>query len=133
MNVADEYTHSLWMDTPMPVTPTLSASDRADVVVVGAGIAGLSVAYELAARGRSVIVLDRGRIGGGITARTTAHLATALDDDYKGLIRVRSEDEARLFYRSVAEAIDRAEAIQSTEGIDCDCAVVGACCMAASR
>ena len=124
MNVADEYTHSLWMDTPMPVTPTLSASDRADVVVVGAGIAGLSVAYELAARGRSVIVLDRGRIGGGITARTTAHLATALDDDYKGLIRVRSEDEARLFYRSVAEAIDRAEAIQSTEGIDCDFARV---------
>ncbi|MFN2579026.1 MAG: FAD-dependent oxidoreductase, partial [Pyrinomonadaceae bacterium] len=41
---------------------------------VGAGIAGLSVAYELARAGKSVVVLDRDQIGSGETARTTAHL-----------------------------------------------------------
>ncbi|MBI5262318.1 MAG: FAD-dependent oxidoreductase [Bradyrhizobium sp.] len=120
MNVLDEHTKSLWMETPIPPTRRLSGLERADVAVVGAGIAGLSVAYELAVRGRSVVVLDRGQIGSGMTARTTAHLATALDDDYKELIRVRGEDCARLYYQSVAAAIDRAEAIQSAEAIDCD-------------
>ncbi|WP_245508494.1 FAD-dependent oxidoreductase [Bradyrhizobium zhanjiangense] len=100
MNVLDEDTKSLWMETFIPAAARFSGQARADVGVVGAGIAGLSVAYELAARGRSVIVLDRGRIGCGMTARTTAHLATALDHDYKELIRVRGEDFARLYYRA---------------------------------
>src|SRR5439155_10706717 len=91
-----------------------------DVAVIGSGIAGLSVAYELASRGRSVVVLDRGRIGSGMTARTTAHLATALDDGYDELVRVRGSDCARHCYQSVAAAIDRAEAIQRAEGIDCN-------------
>jgi sarcosine oxidase subunit beta len=52
--------------------------DRADVVIVGAGIMGLSIAYHLAARGvRDVTVVDRsylcggasGRNGGGIRAQ----------------------------------------------------------------
>lgn len=59
MNVRDEHTQSLWMDIRAVEAPSLSGSERADVVVVGSGIAGLSVAYELVSRGRSVIVLDR--------------------------------------------------------------------------
>jgi heterodisulfide reductase subunit A-like polyferredoxin len=70
--VRDEHTQSLWMDIQAVEAPRLSKSERTDVVVVGSGIAGLSVAYELVSRGRSVIVLDRGRIGSGMTARTTA-------------------------------------------------------------
>src|SRR4051812_39429267 len=115
MNVRDEHTRSLWMDVRVADAPGLSRAERADVVVIGSGIAGLSVAYELASRGRSVVVLDRGSIGSGMTARTTAHLASALDDDYTELVRVRGQNCARLCYQSVAAAIDRAEAIQSTE------------------
>jgi glycine/D-amino acid oxidase-like deaminating enzyme len=98
----------------------LSADLRCDVVVVGAGIAGLSTAYELARLGGSVVVLDRGALGGGMTARTTAHLASELDDFYHELINVRGLDEARLYFQSQAAAIDRIEEIQATEGIDCD-------------
>lgn len=120
MNVRDEYTRSPWMDVSAVDAPALSAGIGIDVAVIGSGIAGLSVAYELASRGRSVVVLDRGRIGSGMTARTTAHLATALDDGYDELVRVRGADCARLYYQSVATAIDRAEAIQRAEHIDCD-------------
>ena len=95
MNVADENTRSLWMETAVARAPSLERSDDADVVVIGAGIAGLSCAYELAARDRSVIVLDRGDIGSGMTARTTAHLASALDDDYAKLLKTRGLDCAR--------------------------------------
>jgi sarcosine oxidase subunit beta len=44
--------------------------DRADVVIVGAGIMGLSVAYHLAARGITrVTVVDRGYLCGGASGR----------------------------------------------------------------
>ena len=49
MSVSKERTVSLWMETEVaPEAPPLRADDRADVVVVGSGIAGLSTAYELA-------------------------------------------------------------------------------------
>ncbi len=38
---------------------------EADVVVVGGGIAGASAAYHLAARGRSVVLLERGEVASG--------------------------------------------------------------------
>ncbi len=120
MNVAQEHTRSIWMDTPVADATALDRSQTADVVVVGSGIAGLSVAYELGLRGRSVIVVDRGGIGSGMTARTTAHLASALDDLYAELIKTRSLTVAQLLYQSLAASIDRAEAIQAAEGIDCD-------------
>jgi methylglutamate dehydrogenase subunit A len=38
-------------------------------VVVGGGVNGLSVAWRLAERGADVVVLDKGRVGGGATGR----------------------------------------------------------------
>ncbi|MFL6796734.1 MAG: FAD-dependent oxidoreductase [Xanthobacteraceae bacterium] len=120
MNVAQERTRSLWMDVEPASAGPLQGDQRADVVVIGSGIAGLSTAYELTARGRSVIVLDRGAIGAGMTARTTAHLASELDDRYADLIQARGLDVARMVYQSQSAAINRIEAIQATDGIECD-------------
>src|SRR5688572_17594785 len=95
--------------------PALTDDAEAEIVVVGAGIAGLSTAYELARAGSRVVVLDRGPIGGGMTARTTAHLTSAIDDLYNELIRVRGLDQARQYHASHAAAIDRIEEIQRQE------------------
>jgi choline dehydrogenase-like flavoprotein len=66
MSVSKERTVSLWMETEVaPDAPSLRADDKADFVVVGSGIAGLSTAYELALRGKDVVVLDRGPIWQG--------------------------------------------------------------------
>jgi glycine/D-amino acid oxidase-like deaminating enzyme/nitrite reductase/ring-hydroxylating ferredoxin subunit len=124
MNVADEVTQSLWLEARVAKAPALERAEEADVVVVGSGIAGLSCAYELAARGRSVIVLDRGDIGSGMTARTTAHLATAVDDDYAKVLKTRGLDSARQLYQSLLASINRIEEIQTAESIDCDFARV---------
>jgi len=73
MNASDEKTRSLWMleDGAGLDAPRLAEDLTCDVVIVGAGIAGLSVAYELSQIGKEVVVLDRGRIAGGVMARTT--------------------------------------------------------------
>lgn len=103
--------------------PSLSPLDHdisTDVCVIGAGIAGLSTAYLLGRRNRNVVVLDDGPIGGGMTERTTAHLATALDDRYVELEKLHGEEGARLAAASHAAAIDWIEAIVKEEKIKCE-------------
>jgi len=109
------------MDTPVEEDARpLDANLSADVIVVGSGIAGLSTAYELAEQGKSVIVVDRGPIGKGMTSRTTAHLTAQCDDGFDRLIARRGEDLAKLWYESQAASIDRIERHQRDLGIDCD-------------
>ena len=119
MNAADERSRSLWTDTVVADAPALADDKRVDTVVVGSGIAGLSTAYELACRGQKVAVLDRGRIAGGMTARTSAHLTSQSDDGFKTVTQVRGLDGAKAFYESHAAAIDRVEAIAQEERIEC--------------
>lgn len=121
MNSRDERSRSCWMDEiDIAHDGALTSDISCDVVIIGSGIAGLSAAYELVQRGKSVAVIDRGTIGGGMTARTTAHLASALDDYYSELVKVHGEDNARTYYRSQAAAIDRIEAICAAEAADAD-------------
>jgi glycine/D-amino acid oxidase-like deaminating enzyme/nitrite reductase/ring-hydroxylating ferredoxin subunit len=114
--------------------PQLDAAVEADVCVVGAGIAGLSVAYGIACDGLSVVVVEDGTIGGGQTKRTTAHLASVLDDRFLEIERIHGTAGARAAAASHAAAIDRIEAIVASEGIDCAFERVdGHLCLAGTR
>ena len=106
-------TTSIWMATAkeIPSDGRLLTDIRADVCIVGAGIAGLTTAYLLALEGKRVVVLDDGPIGGGMTGRTTAHLVNALDDRYYDLEQLHGERGARLAAASHSAAVDRIEAI----------------------
>ena len=112
---------SFWEATAdEPALHSLRENTGADVCIVGAGIAGLSIAYELSRTGQKVIVLDDGAIGRGMTGRTTAHLVNALDDRYYDLEKYHGEDGARMAAQSHSAAIDRIERIATDERIDCD-------------
>lgn len=117
-------TRSPWMAFPAPVYPPLAADARVEVCVVGAGIAGMTTAYLLTKKGRKVMVIDDGPVGGGMTSRTTAHLMTAIDDRYHKLERLHGEEDARLAATSHRAAVEAIEAIVAHEGIECDFARV---------
>jgi glycine/D-amino acid oxidase-like deaminating enzyme/nitrite reductase/ring-hydroxylating ferredoxin subunit len=102
----------------------LTTDARADVCVVGAGIAGVTTAYLLTREGKSVIVLDAGPVGGGQTERTTAHLASAIDDRYIEIERLHGQEGARCAAESHCEAINSIEEIADRERIACDFARV---------
>jgi glycine/D-amino acid oxidase-like deaminating enzyme/nitrite reductase/ring-hydroxylating ferredoxin subunit len=117
----DARTHSIWHDT-------FRATDRAplrdhltaDACVVGAGIAGLSVAYALARAGQRVVVLDKAQTGSGESGNTTAHLSNALDDRYATLEKARGVESSRIAAEAHGAAIDFIEEAVRAEGIDCD-------------
>jgi glycine/D-amino acid oxidase-like deaminating enzyme/nitrite reductase/ring-hydroxylating ferredoxin subunit len=115
-------TSSFWVeDLGLESRPPLPGDAECDLVVIGSGIAGLSTAYEAARFGWQVIVIDRHEtIGGVMTPRTTAQLASELDDYYYELIKAVGEDGARTYYESQVAAINRIEAICRDEGVDAD-------------
>jgi glycine/D-amino acid oxidase-like deaminating enzyme/nitrite reductase/ring-hydroxylating ferredoxin subunit len=121
MNNGSGQTVSVWMATAeVPEFSSLAEDIHADVCIVGAGIAGLTTAYLLAREGKSVAVLDDGRIGGGMTERTTAHLSNAFDDRYQEMERLHGERGSRLIADSHTAAIDRIEQIVTEEKIECE-------------
>jgi glycine/D-amino acid oxidase-like deaminating enzyme/nitrite reductase/ring-hydroxylating ferredoxin subunit len=117
---ASGHLESPWMSFPVPQFAPLAGNATADVCVIGAGITGMTTAYLLTRKGKRVIVIDDGPIGGGMTARTTAHLSFAIDDRYHELERLHGEDGARLALQSHAAAVDAIDAIVAQEDIECD-------------
>jgi glycine/D-amino acid oxidase-like deaminating enzyme/nitrite reductase/ring-hydroxylating ferredoxin subunit len=114
-------TVSLWMaSADVPQMNPLSTDQKVDVCVVGSGIAGLTTAYLLSQEGQSVIVLDRATIGGGETSRTTAHLASVIDDGLQEIDSLHGTEALRLHVQSHQAAIDRIEQIVRDQEIDCD-------------
>ena len=119
--LADGITTSVWVATASTSEKKpLTKDTSADVVVIGAGIAGLTTAYLLAQEDKSVVVLDDGPIGGGMTSRTTAHIANALDDRFYELERLFGEEGSRLAAQSHTAAIDQIEKIVNKEKIECE-------------
>jgi glycine/D-amino acid oxidase-like deaminating enzyme/nitrite reductase/ring-hydroxylating ferredoxin subunit len=98
----------------------LETDIKADVVVVGAGIVGLSVAYFLSRAGRNAVVLDDGSVGSGETGRTTAHISQVLDDRYHRIEKMHGRENTRLVAESHTAATNTIESIVHEENIGCD-------------
>lgn len=106
-------------NAPFDPMPASGGPLEVDVCIIGAGIAGLTSAYNLTKAGRTVIVLDAGSVAGGESSRTTAQLASAIDDRYFEIERLHGETGARLAAESQQQAIDFIERVVAAEGIDC--------------
>jgi glycine/D-amino acid oxidase-like deaminating enzyme len=113
----------LWQEqAPPAVDPGPAALPaEADVVVVGAGYAGLSTARELAAAGRGVVVLDAHPLGWGASTRNGGMVIPELKAGPAALQRSLGPLGARL-YAEVNEAFDHIEALVSgpAPAIPCD-------------
>ncbi|GAA4802716.1 FAD-dependent oxidoreductase [Streptomyces ziwulingensis] len=112
---------SYWIDTaPGRPRPALAEDLEVEVAVIGAGVAGLCTAFELARAGRRVAVLEAGQVAAGVTGHTSAKLTAQHTLIYDKLRRTRGPEGARLYARSQTEAIEHAAALVAELGIDCD-------------
>jgi gamma-glutamylputrescine oxidase len=93
---------------------------RADVAVVGGGIAGCSAALHLAQRGYKVALVEARFVGYGASGRSGGQLIFGLAPSQKALTaQVGREDAHRLFDLSI-EALDSARALIDAYAIACD-------------
>ena len=105
---------------PLGLNP-LEENIETDVVIIGGGITGLSIAYALSRRGRRCVVVERDLIGSTGPARLeSAHLAEALDGRYFRLENVYGTENAALVARSHSAAIQSIRDTIRDENIECD-------------
>lgn len=103
----------------LAVHPPLSADERCEVVVVGAGITGSLIALELTRRGLDVVVLDRRDVAGGSTSASTSMLQYEIDELLVDLIDAIGPDDAMTAYRECNRGIDLVERATQATGHNC--------------
>jgi glycine/D-amino acid oxidase-like deaminating enzyme len=113
---------SYWLDTAPRFSLGVEGAveGRADVVIVGGGLTGLSAALALAPRRASVMVLEAGPIVGEASGRNGGQCNNGLPHDFSGLVQRFGLERARAFYRAYNTAVDTVERIVREESIDCD-------------
>lgn len=111
---------SLWSQTTeIPSQKSLEADLRAQNVVIGAGIAGILIAYLLQEKGQEVIVLEADEIASGQTKNTTAKITSQHGLIYSDLIRTTGIERAKGYAKANEEAIQIYKEIITKEGIAC--------------
>ena len=109
-----------WSKNVLPRYPQLEEKLRADVAVIGGGIAGILTAYFLHERGVRVVLLEEDRLAGGTTARTTAKLTAQHGLFCEKLVRDFGETLARQYVQANLRAVEQYRELVRSLHIDCD-------------
>jgi glycine/D-amino acid oxidase-like deaminating enzyme len=110
-----------WILKPNKTYPKLSGSLEAEVVIVGAGLAGIFNAYLLSKAGLKIVVLEKEeQILQSTTLYTTAFVTQILDSSYSELIKLFGKRKAKLAWQSGHDAIALIADIIKQENIDCE-------------
>lgn len=99
---------------------TLNKNIECDIIVIGAGMAGILTAYMLQKSGKEVVVIDAKSIASGVTQNTTAKITCQHDLIYNNLIKEFGEGGARQYAKANELAIKKYKEIIEEEKIDCD-------------
>jgi glycine/D-amino acid oxidase-like deaminating enzyme/nitrite reductase/ring-hydroxylating ferredoxin subunit len=112
-----------WLKTYGPLKfPKLDQHLRADVVVIGGGIAGLTAAYLLLKERKSIVLLERTRLAQGETGCTTAHITYVTDERMTDLVERFGPDHAQATWDAGLSAMEQIQAIVREEAIECELA-----------
>jgi glycine/D-amino acid oxidase-like deaminating enzyme/nitrite reductase/ring-hydroxylating ferredoxin subunit len=110
---------SVWLTDDRPRYEPLTNRVTADVVVVGAGITGLTAALLLQRQGREVVVVEANQVGSGTTGGTTGKVTSQHSLLYARLVRQHGVEVAQTYARANQEAIDMVEDLVAATSADC--------------
>ena len=94
-------------------------SNHWDVIVIGAGMAGLLTAYYLQEQGKRVLVLEAAETASGQTGRTTAKITSQHGLKYSTLIHTVGEKKARLYAQANEAAIREYARLVKSQNVEC--------------
>jgi glycine/D-amino acid oxidase-like deaminating enzyme len=122
MGSRNETNPSLWVGTTpdAPHFHELHSDIDTEVVVVGAGIAGLTAAALLKADGRRVVVVEAGRVAAGVTGYTTAKLTVLHGLIFDDLISAFGEEGAGKYANANLAGMATVADLAVRQGFECD-------------
>jgi glycine/D-amino acid oxidase-like deaminating enzyme len=112
-------TVSVWhAGAPATTFSALPGDAETDVVIVGGGITGITLAALLSDAGRRVIVLEAQRVGDGTTGHSTGNLYGVVGQ-LRELERAWDADTARRVVQSRLDAVDFIETMSRRLPAEC--------------
>lgn len=113
--------NSIWLDGSKDLNlDSLNNNLEVDVLIIGGGITGVSVGYHLINSDLKVAIVEAGKIGHGVTSKSTAKLTFLQEDIYSKIKKATNYDNSKLYYESQKEAISIVNEIVSKEKIKCN-------------
>jgi len=103
-----------------PQFPKLTKDLETEVCIIGAGISGISTAYELVSRGVKVAMIEAREVLSGESGRTSGHLSSALDGSYVDIAKKHGKDAAKNAGESHQWALGHIGEISKQLGIECE-------------
>lgn len=120
MSVTTPRPSSIWWTDPVPDFTPLAQDLDADVLIVGGGIAGITLAYTLAEQGAAVGLLEAGWLAGEASGRNVGFLLAAPAEPYSERIALWGREGARAVLHIGRRNHQRVRQLVQTLGIDCD-------------
>lgn len=116
---------SYWHDTAEGIKkPAVENADlknkKFDILIIGAGITGLTTAYLLKDCGFNIGIIEATKSGYGVTGYTTAKITIQHDLFYDYLINSFSMEEAKQYLKANEEGIRLIKRIINENNIKCD-------------
>lgn len=109
-----------WYGGRTPPVEPLRGDARSEVVVVGGGMAGLTCAQTLAARGVEVAVVERAFCGAGASGKTSGFVTPDSELELSDLVSNYGESPGRALWEFAKSGLERIRRTIGELAIDCD-------------
>lgn len=103
-----------------PIQPTLSKNIKSDILIVGAGAAGLAAAHYFIGKGLKVVLLERNICGGSSSGKSAGFITPDSELELSQLIRRFGKDSAKDLWSVPTKGIDIMKSAIEKHQISCD-------------
>eukprot|EP00048_Salpingoeca_helianthica_P020118 m.4920 g.4920 ORF g.4920 m.4920 type:complete len:459 (-) comp4413_c0_seq1:21-1397(-) len=134
--ILQEYPQTFYTATrkePFVDAPPLTGDHNVDVCVVGGGLAGIATALGVVERGKSVVVVERKRVGSEASGMNGGFAIPGFAVEGWDLVELVGKDKARTMFRWSMEAFEKMQQRIAKHAIQCDfdmCGQVSLSCFA---
>lgn len=111
---------SLWLRETAPTTFAAELPERAEVAILGGGIAGISAALHLAEAGVAPLVLEAGDVASRASGRNDGQLLLGLGEHYHRIVSQFGAERAGRLWQFIARNHEALQQAIAAHGIACD-------------